>query len=83
MTEQVRGDGFDPVYISDPPNHVYPAQRHAKTKLLAFLQVDMAVKVKGNIYRCKPGDKLVIPGNVEYSAMVIPKGCIFFLSEKL
>ncbi len=83
MAEQVRGDGFDPFYISDPPNHVYPAQRHAETKLLAFLQGDMDVKVKGKIYRCKPGDKLVIPGNVEQSAMVSPKGCIFFWSEKL
>jgi len=47
LAEQVRGDGFDPFYISDPPNHVYPAQRHAETKLLAFLQGNMEVKVEG------------------------------------
>ena len=43
ITETVRKEGFDPICITDPSGHVYPAHRHAETKLLVFLKGKMAV----------------------------------------
>jgi quercetin dioxygenase-like cupin family protein len=83
IAQEVCSEGFDPVYITDPPGRVYPPHRHPETKLLVFLQGSMEVKVKDQKFECKPGDKLVIPGNVEHTAVVGPKGCVFFWSEKL
>lgn len=83
IAEEVRKEGFDPVCITDPPGRVYPPHRHPETKLLVFLQGTMEVEVKGQKFDCKPGDKLVIPGNVEHSAVVGPEGCAFYWSEKL
>jgi len=83
ITEEIRKEGFDPLPINDSPGHVYPSHRHATTKLLVFLKGSMEVEVAGQKYSCRPGDKLVIPGNVEHSALVGPEGCLFFWSEKL
>lgn len=83
IAEEVRREGFDPVLINDPPGRVYEPHRHLETKLLVFLQGSMEVKVKGQTFDCKPGDKLIIPGNVEHSAVAGPEGCVFFWSEKL
>ncbi len=83
IAEEVRKEGFDPVYITDPPGRVYHPHHHPETKLLVFLQGTMEVKVKDVTYNCNPGDKLIIPGNVEHSSVAGPEGCVFFWSEKL
>ena len=83
ITETVRKEGFDPICITDPPGHVYPAHRHAETKLLVFLKGKMAVKVDGKSYECRAGDRLIIQGNVEHSAWVGPEGCVFLWAEKV
>jgi quercetin dioxygenase-like cupin family protein len=83
IAEKVRDEGFDPLRISDPPGAVYPPHTHPETKLLAFLQGTMQVTVRGETFSCAAGDKLLIPGNVEHSALVGPEGCVYFWSEKL
>lgn len=83
IEEAIRREGFEPLRISDPPGHAYPSHRHPETKLLAFLRGTMTVRVGEASFRCTPGDKVVIPGNVEHSAVVGPEGCVFFWSEKL
>jgi quercetin dioxygenase-like cupin family protein len=83
ITGDVRREGFDPIYISDPPGHVYPPHHHAETKLLVFLRGSMKVRVAGEEFNCQIGDKLVIPGNVQHAAWVGPEGCDFFWSERM
>jgi quercetin dioxygenase-like cupin family protein len=83
IASEVRKEGFDPLYIEDPPGHVYPPHRHPATKLVVFLKGSMEVEVAGQKYSCLPGDKLIIPGNVEHAAVVGSAGCSFFWSEKL
>lgn len=83
IAEEVRREGFDPVYITDPPGRVYPLHTHPETKLLVFLGGSMEVKVKGQKFDCRPGDRLIIPGNVEHSAIAGADSCTFFWSEKL
>ncbi len=83
IAKEIEKDGFDPVCITDPPGRVYPPHRHPETKLLAFLEGSMEVKVGNNSQECRPGDKYIIPGNVEHSAIVGSGGCVFFWSEKI
>ena len=83
IAREVRREGFDPIAIKDPPGRLYSPHAHPETKLLVFLEGEMEVKVAGESFRCKPGDKLVIPGNVEHSAVAGARGCVFFWSEKL
>lgn len=83
ISERVVEEGFDPIRIVDPAGHVYPPHHHAETKLLAFLEGAMDVTVQGEQYHCKRGDRLMIPGNVEHSAIVKSEGCVYFWSEKL
>jgi ribokinase len=83
IAQKVRDEGFDPMRIADPPGSVYSPHTHPETKLLAFLQGTMKVTVQGESYECSPGDKLLIPGNVEHSAIAGPEGCTYFWSEKL
>jgi quercetin dioxygenase-like cupin family protein len=83
IREKVVVEGFDPIRIVDPPGRVYPPHCHAETKLLAFLEGEMDVTVQGEQYHCRPGDKLLIPGNIEHAAVVSSAGCVYFWSEKL
>ncbi len=83
IAAEVKKEGFDPIYINDPPGHFYPPHSHPETKLLAFLEGEMEVEVKDEKYECRAGDKLIIPGNAEHSARVGSDGCAFFWSEKL
>jgi quercetin dioxygenase-like cupin family protein len=78
----VEREGWAPLLIHDPPGAVYPPHQHPEAKLLVFLRGSMEVKVGGAVYRCLPGDKLIIPGGVEHAALVGPDGCIFFWSEQ-
>ncbi len=43
----------------------------------------MEVRVSGEVYHCSAGDRLIIPGDVEHSAVVGLDGCGFFWSEQL
>lgn len=83
IAEQIRKEGFDPIYVQDPPGRVYRTHNHPETKLLAFLEGSMEVTVAGQKFYCRPGDKLIIDGNIEHSALAGPEGCGFFWSEKL
>ena len=83
MASAIHDEGFDPLLITDPPGAKYPPHTHPETKLLAFLRGSMEVTVKGERFNCKPGDRVLIPGNTEHSALVGPDGCDFFWSEKL
>jgi len=83
MEKAVKEDGFEPFLISDPPGTTYLPHTHPETKLLAFLTGEMEINVQEKSFSCSPGDRLIIPGNVEHSALVGPEGCQFFWSEKL
>jgi len=83
IAKKVDEEGFDPIKINDLRSKVYSSHTHPETKLLAFLEGGMEVKVADKIYNCEKGDKLIIDGNVRHSAIVGSKGCIFFWSEKL
>jgi mannose-6-phosphate isomerase-like protein (cupin superfamily) len=83
IAQRVRDDGFDPIRIADPPRSVYSPHIHPETKLLAFLQGTMQVTVQGQTFHCSAGDKLMIPGKLEHSAVVGSEGCVYFWSEKM
>ncbi|HEX9879558.1 MAG TPA: cupin domain-containing protein [Candidatus Binatia bacterium] len=83
IIQSVRAEGFHPLCISAPPGRVYAPHSHAETKLLVFLKGGMRVTVAGEDYQCDAGDRLVIQGNVEHSAVAGPEGCVFLWSERL
>ncbi len=80
---KIREEGFEPMKYHDEAGYVYTPHQHPKTKLLAFLDGTMEVKVGEENFSCGKGDKLVIPGNTPHSAVVGPSGCTFFWSEKM
>jgi quercetin dioxygenase-like cupin family protein len=83
IAEEIRKHGFDPQCIEDPPGRIYAPHRHPETKLLAFLEGAMSVNVGSESYECESGDRLVIAGGIQHSAVVGPEGCVFFWSERL
>jgi anti-sigma factor ChrR (cupin superfamily) len=83
IRDVIEEEGWDPILISDPQGAIYPPHRHAAAKLLVFLSGEMRVEAGNAIYKCQPGDQLVIPGDVEHAAWVGPDGCRFFWSEQM
>jgi quercetin dioxygenase-like cupin family protein len=83
MEKSIRQDGFNPLIINNEPGFIYAAHQHPETKLLVCLEGDMRVTVAGEENNFQPGDKLIVPGNTRHSAIVGPKGCTFYWSEKI
>jgi len=82
IMEDIKREGFNPLRFSNALGFVYYSHRHQETKLLVFLEGSMEVKVEEETYQCGSGDKLIIPGNMEHSAIVGSGGCVFFWAEK-
>jgi quercetin dioxygenase-like cupin family protein len=83
IVEDIKSLGFEPKLFSDPPGKIYAQHEHPTTKLLAFLSGSMKVTVWEDTYDCGPGDKILIPGSAEHSAIVGDEGCTFFWAERL
>lgn len=83
IAEEARKDGFNPVEIFDRPDFVYPPHQHKQANLLIFLEGEMQLTVGGEKYKCRPGDKLLIPANTIHFGKVGSKGCLYFWSEKV
>ncbi|MEX0616321.1 MAG: AraC family ligand binding domain-containing protein [Candidatus Woykebacteria bacterium] len=83
IAESVKAEGFNPIRFSNATGDSYSPHKHPETKLLAFLKGNLEVKVGGEDFQCKAGDKLVVPGNTLHSSVAGPEGCEFFWSEKL
>lgn len=85
--EEIKNDvaelGFNPILINNSPNYVYSPHTHPETKLLAIVDGRMDVKVEGDSYILQPGDRLMIEGNIEHSAVVGSEGCSFYWAEKV
>lgn len=83
IEKKIREEGFDPMKYENGPGDIYPLHQHPETKLLAFLEGSMKVKVADETFNCEKNDKLLISGNAPHSAVVSPIGCTFFWSEKM
>jgi len=82
IVKKIKEEGFTPLEITDPRGKEYTMHSHPETKLLAILEGGMCATVDGKHYILEKGDKLIIPGGVQHSALVNDSGCIFFWSEK-
>lgn len=82
VAEKIKEEGFYPTLLTHPPGYRYHPHVHPEEKLLVFLEGSMRVRAGKEWYACKPGDKLIIEGNVEHEAVAGSKGCVFFWSEK-
>jgi quercetin dioxygenase-like cupin family protein len=83
IIQDIEREGFDPIPITNVPGYVYPLHKHPETKILVFLKGGMRVTTLNKTFDCKPGDKLIIPGNTPHKAIVENEGCTFFWSEKI
>ena len=82
IEKEIRKEGFEPFLFSHGPGYRYEPHQHPTEKLLVFLEGSMIVKARGETYKFRAGDKLLIPENVEHGATASPDGCVFFWSER-
>lgn len=79
----LREEEFNPIKIVDEADYEYRPHSHPESKVVVLLKGSMTVHVLGEEYQCEPGDKILIPGNIEHSATVGPGGCEFLWAEKM
>ena len=83
VKERIKAEGFTPVKITNSSGYVYNPHAHKETKLLAFLEGKMLLRIVDDFIECLPGDRVLIPSNVVHAAEVAKGGCVFFWAEKL
>jgi quercetin dioxygenase-like cupin family protein len=83
IEQDIKREGFKPSIIHNSNGDIYALHSHPEKKLLVFLEGSMDVTVGENMYYCRKGDTLLIPGNTKHKAVVGKDGCIFFWAEKL
>lgn len=74
-------EGYNPRRVEEAPNTVYKPRKNLVDLLLVFLKGDAHLRVGDEEFHCNAGDRLQIPGNVEYSARVGKDGVVYLLTE--
>jgi len=83
IAQAVRREGFDPLLFHNTAGERYVPHEHPETKVLAFLEGSMELRVGDETLCCVAGDELMVPGNITHSAIAEPEGCRFYWSEFL
>jgi mannose-6-phosphate isomerase-like protein (cupin superfamily) len=79
----VHAEGWAPLLIDEPAGYTYTPHHHEEDKLIVVLEGEMAVTLGAEDIKCRPGDRLIIPGGVTHAAVMGDQGCIYFWSEQV
>ena len=76
-------EGWEPTKLIHTPTDYYEPHAHAEEKLLVILAGSMRLRVGREWTTLLPGDKAVVPPNMNHEAGMGKKGCTFFWAERL
>ncbi len=77
-------EGFSNVGVhQDEPNLQYPDHTHPSTKAHIVLEGIMYMRMQGDTYTLRPGDRLEVPANTLHEATMGPTGCRYITGEKI
>ncbi len=82
IMEALEEERFSPIKITNGSGYRYHEHSHPEEKLMVILEGEMDVITKEKTYSCKPGDKLILPGNLVHAAIVGEDGCTFFWAQR-
>ncbi len=74
-------EGLAPKRVVEAPGSRYDWHKNAFDILMAFLEGSAEIRIGEDVYRCKPGDRLVISGGIEHSAVVGDEGCVYLMTQ--
>lgn len=79
----IEREGWTPYVIDEPAGYTYEPHHHAESKLIVVLEGEMEVTLGDDALRCRPGDRLTIPGGEVHAAVMGECGCLYFWSEQV
>lgn len=74
-------EGLAPRRVVEAPGSRYDAHKNSYDILLAFLSGTAHIRIGKREYVCRKGDRLIISGGIEHSAVVGVDGCIYLMTE--
>ena len=81
ICEALTREGYRPQRIEEPPNAVYETHKNLCDLVLAYVRGSAKVRLGDRVYDCRPGDRLMIPGDIEHSAQIGPDGVVYLMTE--
>lgn len=81
ICEALAREGYRPQRIEEPPGAIYDSHRNLTDLLIAYLRGSARVTIGDRVYDCRPGDRLLIPGDIEHSAQIGPDGVTYLMTE--
>jgi quercetin dioxygenase-like cupin family protein len=74
-------EGLAPKRIVEQPGSRYDRHKNAFDILMAFVSGSANIRIGERNYVCRAGDRLIISGGIEHSAVVGDNGCVYFMTQ--
>lgn len=74
-------EGLAPRRIVEQPGSRYDSHKNAFDILMAFVAGTAHIRIGQKTYVCQAGDRLIINGGIEHSALVGDNGCVYFMTQ--
>jgi quercetin dioxygenase-like cupin family protein len=81
VSSRLSGEGYAPHRVSEPAGATYDNHKNSYDLILAFVEGSADVKISGQVYPCKAGDRLNIPGDQPHSAVVGSDGVTYLMVQ--
>lgn len=81
IASEIGSEGFAPRRVTEAPGSTYDRHRNSSDIVMAFLEGSAEIWIGSRLYKCRPGDRLVINGLIEHSATVGPFGCTYLMTQ--
>lgn len=76
-------EGFSLTLMTDKAGFIHTPHTHSEATYIVIVSGSLEAKIKEDVYECRIGDKLIIPGSTVHSAVIGPEGCRYFWSDRV
>ena len=81
IASQISCEGTRATRVVEPPGSIYDRHKNLNDIVLAFLRGSARITIGERCFDCRPGDRLIIKGDVMHSAIIGNEGCTYFMTQ--
>lgn len=74
-------EGLKATRVVEQPGSRYDRHKNAYDILMGFVSGTAEIQIGDRSYKCYAGDRLIISGGVEHSAIVGQNGCVYYMTQ--
>lgn len=81
IASKISSEGTNATRVVERPGSIYQCHKNLNDIVLAFLRGSARVTIGDRCFDCRPGDRLVIKGDIMHSAVIGSEGCTYLMTQ--